>query len=376
MSDKGPPRIIDTTLRDGEQAAGVAFSSTIRLRIARALVAAGLRELEALVPAMGPDTEEEFALLADEAGADRLIAWNRMRRSDADASFRASAKTVHLSVPASDAMLQGKLGWSRARALEETKVLTAYCRDRGADVIVGAEDASRADPSFVVDLAGTAAAAGAFRFRYADTLGLHDPFAAYRAARSLAEGIGVELEYHAHNDLGLATANALAAAAAGAAVSATVCGLGERAGNAALEQVVAALELQRGESTGVDLLRLPALCALVAEASGRPIPADKPIVGAAAFAHESGIHVDGLLKDPSLYEFVRPETFGLSRSFVPGRHSGRAALRHCARALGRTVEAAELDGLSARVRARWEAGAPADPWRAFAELLGEGGDAR
>lgn len=370
-----PPRIIDTTLRDGEQAAGVAFSAEDRRRIGQALVCAGVEELEALIPAMGSDTEDEFRRLAEVVGVGRLIAWNRMRRSDAEASFRAGARRIHLSVPVSDSMLRKKLGWSWADAIQETKLLVSYCLERGADVIVGAEDASRADRSFVSDLAGTAALAGAFRVRYADTLGVHDPFAARAAVRSL-KGIGVQVEYHAHNDLGLATANALAAFSAGAAVSVTVGGLGERAGNAALEQVAAALALQQGIRTGVELRRLPPLCALVAEASGRRIPADKPIVGASVFSHESGIHVDGLLKDATLYEFVRPSLFGRERAFVPGRHSGRAALRYCAARLGRAVEGAALDDLAERVRARWRNGAPADPWRVFAELLqGESPDA-
>ena len=372
MMDKGPATIIDTTLRDGEQAAGVAFSRDSRLKIARALVGAGVQELEALIPAMGRDVERDFARLAEEVGAERLISWNRMRRSDVDASFRAGARKIHLSVPVSDAMLEKKLGWSRREALSETKALVTYCRDRGSDVIVGAEDASRADPAFLLDLAGTAALSGAFRVRYADTLALHDPFAAYYAARSLVTGIGVQVEYHAHNDLGLASANALAAASAGAAVSVTVGGLGERAGNAALEQVAAALELQKGVSTGIDLRRLPSLCALVFASARRPIPEDKPLVGSRSFSHESGIHVDGLLKDAALYEFVRPEAFGRERAFIPGRHSGRAALRHCAALLGYRLDGAELDGLVSRVRSRWEEGSPTDPWQAFAELLGGG----
>ncbi len=362
--------LIDCTLRDGEQAAGVAFPRARRLDLARMLVDAGLRELEAGIPAMGELDVESFAQLERELPGIRLIAWNRMDRTDIDASLRAGARTIHASLPVSDLMLGRKLGWTRSRCLRATREVLAYCADRGAQVSVGAEDASRADPAFVEDFFGVAAAAGAFRLRYADTVGRHDPFAAHRAMAALAPRFEAVVEYHAHNDLGLATANALAAVAGGAtALSVTVGGLGERAGNAALEQVAAAAPLICGLETGIDLSQSARLCAAFAEASSRPIPVDRPVVGAAAFAHESGIHVDGLLKDPELYEFVRPEAFGLARSFVPGIHSGAAALGHCARLLGRSLPPDRVASVRARVGELWSTGAPADPWRAFTELL-------
>jgi homocitrate synthase NifV len=369
MPDKYPVRIVDLTLRDGEQAAGVSFPRNRRLELAKALRDAGIRELEAGIPAMGEDSEADFRLLARELPGLRLIAWNRTRKSDIEASARAEARVVHVSLPVSDRMLGRKLGWDRERALDELSGVLEYCRGLGLETIVGAEDASRADEAFLLRVYGTAIAGGASRLRYADTLGIQEPFSARDAIVRLGEALAFPLEYHAHNDLGLATANALACLRAGALVSVTVGGLGERAGNASLEQLACASALQDGDDLGIGLDRLMGLNELVAELSGRPIACDKPIVGKLAFAHESGIHIDGLLKEPGLYEFVPPELVGRSRVILPGTHSGRAGLRYCAQSLGYELSEADLNRLMRSVRAAWRPGAPMDPWKAFFEIL-------
>jgi homocitrate synthase NifV len=370
MRDKAPARIVDLTLRDGEQAAGVSFPRDRRLELAYALLEAGVREIEAGIPAMGEDFADDFRRLSRELPEARVIAWNRVRKEDVEASAKAEARVVHVAVPASDLMLGAKLGWSRERALDELAGVLEYCRLLGIEATVGAEDASRADPRFVDRVFAAAAEGGALRVRYADTLGAQDPFEVRKTLGDLAARCPLPIEYHGHNDLGLATANALAALDAGALVSVTVGGLGERAGNASLEQVACAHALLRRDDLGIALARLAPLAELASELSGRPIPPDKPLVGSAAFAHESGIHVDAILKSPETYEFVRPEALGKRRVFVPGAHSGKAALRHCAKALGYDLGKPELERLHAKVKEVWSSGAPRDPWAAFSEILG------
>jgi homocitrate synthase NifV len=372
MNGKAPVRIIDLTLRDGEQAAGLCFPRARRIDIARALGDIGIREIEAGIPAMSREAEVDFSAIAEALPDMRIIAWNRVRVGDVEASARAGARSVHIALPASDVMLRLKLGWERERALDELRCVLARCRELSLEAVVGAEDASRADIGFLCRVYETAVDSGAIRLRYADTLGAEDPFTVLNVMRYLSSMFEVPIEYHAHNDFGLATANALAALQGGAWASVTVGGVGERAGNASLEQVACSSAFLFKDDLGIDLKRLKEIGDLVSSLSGRPIPPDKPIVGSMVFSHESGIHVDALLKDPSLYEYLRPELVGRERSFVPGIHSGRKALRHCARSLGFELDEPRLERLALLVREHWSDGAPSDPWEAFSGLLSEG----
>lgn len=347
--------INDSTLRDGEQAPGIAFTLAEKLDIAAALSAAGVDEIEAGTPAMGGEDIAAIAAMVEAARGARteIIPWCRMTRADVDLAAKTGAGRVHLSVPVSDRQIHAKFGTGRADVLSRIADVLAYARNKGLRVSVGGEDASRADPDFLKRVVLAVEQAGGHRFRFADTLGVLDPFATRDIFAMLERETDLELEFHGHDDLGLATANTLAAVRGGAThASVCVLGLGERAGNAALEEVVTALGETLRRGTGVNFAALPGLAAKVAAAAGRPIPDNKPIVGASVFSHESGIHVSGLLRDAGTYEALDPTRFGRERQIVLGRHSGRSAVRTMLRSIGLDGEHDRLDRILAEVRAR------------------------
>lgn len=319
----------DTTLRDGEQAPGVAWARPQKLELLRALIEAGVRWIEVGIPKMGGDELSFVAQAREYAEQARLIAWNRGLYDDIEQSMALGYDAIHIGLPTSDIHLQSSVGKSREWVCQRAVELIKTAKDRGVFVSISAEDVGRTELPFLQEYAGRVHEAGADRLRLSDTIGILNPESYAERVRAAKQAAPIDLQCHCHNDFGLAVANTLAGLQAGARYfHVCVNGIGERAGMPDLAQTVLALKHLYGHDTGVDTTQLPRLSRLVSTLTKTAIEPWRPVVGANVFAHESGIHSNGTLKDSKSFEPIAPEEVGGQRRIVIGKHSGRAALAH------------------------------------------------
>jgi 2-isopropylmalate synthase len=355
-------RIFDTTLRDGEQSPGFSMSVPEKVRMAHQLESLGADIIESGFPIASKGDLEGVRAVCREIRSCTVAALARARRDDIDAALDglsgAAHPRLHTFLATSDLHLHHKLRLTREECLEAISSNVRYARERCAEVEFSAEDASRTEIGFLCEAVGHAVRAGATIINLPDTVGYAVPeeyAAMFRRVIEYLDGAnGVTLSAHCHDDLGLGVANSLAAVRAGARqLELTINGIGERAGNAALEEVVVLLNVRQatlGVTTNIHLDQLYASSRMLVEITGAPLAPNKAIVGANAFAHEAGIHQDGILKNPLTYEIISPEAVGVpKRQLVLGKHSGRNALRATLVDLGFQPTREELDECYKRV---------------------------
>jgi 2-isopropylmalate synthase len=348
-------RFFDTTLRDGEQSPGFSMTREEKLLLARKLEALGVDVIEAGFPVASGGERESVRAVAAAIRSTRVAALARARREDVEAALTAlepaALPRLHVFLATSDLHLQAKLRMTRREALEAIGKWVRYGKERCEEVEFSAEDASRSDIRFLLDAMETAAEAGATILNLPDTVGFSTPeeygTMFHRVRNHLGRSAEIILSAHCHNDLGLAVANSLAAVRAGARqVECTINGIGERAGNASLEELAVALAVRQhffAVRTNIRLEEIYSASRALCDVTGVSVAPNKAVVGANAFAHEAGIHQDGILKNPLTYEIIRPEAVGVpARRLVVGKHSGRNALRKRFTELGYTVSDAEL----------------------------------
>jgi 2-isopropylmalate synthase len=355
-------KVLDTTLRDGEQSPGIALRPEAKGEIALTLERLGVDVIEAGFAASSPGDFAGVQAAAEAVSDVTVASLSRATRDDIDAAAaaleRAPRSRVHIVLATSALHMQRKLALEPAEVLERIASSVGYAACLVDEVEFSAEDATRSERDFLVEVCETAVGAGAAVVNLPDTVGYASPgeyAELFEEMLSRCPGLrNVELAAHCHNDLGLAVANSLAGIAGGATqVECTVNGIGERAGNASLEEVVMALRVRAdvfGVETGVDTRMITEASRLVSELTGYGVPRNKPIVGANAFAHEAGIHQDGMLKDSRTYQIIDPADLGAAVSLPLGKHSGRHAFaRACAEA-GRRLDRDQLDAAFTRFK--------------------------
>jgi D-citramalate synthase len=352
--DKKEIRFLDTTLRDGEQTPGVSLTPEQKLEIATSLSEIGVNIIEA-GSAVASEGEREAIKLISEAGLSaECCTYSRARTGDIDLAVESGADSVHLVVPVSDLHIEKKMGKTRDEVFKMAMETTEYAKERGLIVELSGEDASRADQEFLRGLFKAGTEHGADRLCFCDTVGLMTP---EKVRDYIPKLCFAPLSIHCHNDLGFALPNTVAALASGASCAhVTVNGLGERAGNTSFEELVMSLEKLYNFRTGIQTEKLYKLSTLVSKLTRVPLATNKPIVGAMAFTHESGIHAHGLMKDSGTYEPMRPETVGRTRRIVLGKHSGSASVQAALTELGYKPNDKQLAEIVKRIKELGDSG--------------------
>ncbi len=345
------PIILDTTLRDGEQSPGLYFTHKEKIHIAQELDNLGIDIIEAGIPSMGNEERTSLKEIKKLNLKSEILSWNRLLIKDVIASLDAGITNIHLSVSTSDIMLENKLRKKREWLFSQMEQVFNFAIKEGATISFGAEDASRTDSVFLKKIFLAAQHLGAQRIRFADTLGIMTPTQISSVLPYLSSGLCIPIDFHGHNDFGMATANALSAWENGAdIISCSLLGLGERAGNTSLEELMGVMRYLKSFFQDFDFVRLSTLCKRISSWIGNPIPAFKPLIGERVYSHESGIHVDGLLKNPSTYEFFPPEHLGEIRKLVLGKHSGKKAVKYLADLQGFKIKDHQVDEFLSSLR--------------------------
>ena len=326
--------ICDVTLRDGEQTPGVSFSCEEKVEIAQDLDAIGVEVIEAGFPAVSPNEAHCVKTIANLGLDARICGFARAREPDIQTAIECDVDMVSIFIPTSELHVRLKFKKPREQVLEDSLKMIDYARDHGVDVRFAAEDASRTDLPFLKQVYRGAAEHGAVLLSFADTVGCLIPNEMQRIMAELVSSVDRPFCAHCHNDMGCAVANTLTAAEAGAfQLHTTVNGIGERSGNASLEELLVALRMKGGIDR-YDLSLLTGLSHKVEKFSGIKLPRNKPVTGELAFSHESGIHIAAILEDPESYEYFPPDLVGGERHFILGKHTGKKALEHVVASLG------------------------------------------
>jgi len=343
--------LVDNTLRDGEQSPGVMFSSREKLTMAYLLADSGIRHIEAGCPAICEEERQTMRLLSKSRIDATIYSWNRAKIEDLDLSFNCGIANMVISMPVSDQMITKKLRKNRNYVKDHFAKIVECAVSQGGEIVCGLEDASRADETFLKDLCLQLEKSGADRIRISDTLGVLYPEKTTRLIKMIRNTISIPIEFHGHNNFGLATANAISAHLAGADfVDTSILGIGDGCGITALEEFVCAAEFLLEIKTGVSIAGLKSLADTLQIALGLELWPWKPVLGKNNYTHESGIHIDGLLKDLENYEVISPEIFGIRRKFVLGKHTGKHAVAYYCKTLGLDMDDIDLERLTGMIK--------------------------